>query len=247
MEALNGWEGWWFVGFSLLRDGVAPPRISFDAPPHWNPRQAKAQIEALKAVDFQEVCREMERQQQRQLGRPLNEHERGLITVRADSGLRDLINNETTWLQQFRQTTQMLETKTERHQIWTELVRSRTVSAVKDACRQWENLPGIRGSGRLLYPGHVFANAQEFLRMKADRRFPRSTYADNSRLEYLARGMAGVMAKVSPFTAIRALRSLKHTSGGALWNEAEQQCRCWRCDNKRLKSALDSIRRELRK
>ena len=65
--------------------------------------------------------------------------------------------------------------------------------------------------------------------MKRNRRFPRSSYADESRLEYLARGMAGVMMEVSPMTAMERLRNMKHTVGAPMWNETEKWCGCWRC------------------
>jgi len=81
-------------------------------------------------------------------------------------------------------------------------------------------------------------NAAQFLSMKQNQRFPRSNYADDSRLEYLARGMAGAVLGMSPMTAIERLRNMKHTLGGPLWVTAQgnyalpsddQYCGCWRC------------------
>jgi hypothetical protein len=46
---------------------------------------------------------------------------------------------------------------------------------------------------------------------------------------YLARGMAGVMADVSPMTGIERLRNMKHRRGGPFWSQREQRCGCWRC------------------
>jgi hypothetical protein len=79
------------------------------------------------------------------------------------------------------------------------------------------------------FPDHVVANAGQFLSMKQNKRFPTSAYGDNVRVEYLARGMAGVMVGISPMTAIERLRNMNHGAGGPLWDENEQHCRCWRC------------------
>jgi hypothetical protein len=74
--------------------------------------------------------------------------------------------------------------------------------------------------------------------LKRNTRFPRSAYGDDSRIEYLARGMAGVLAGKSPMTGVERLRNMKHTRGGPLWvtvegnyvlPEKEQYCGCWRC------------------
>jgi hypothetical protein len=59
-------------------------------------------------------------------------------------------------------------------------------------------------------------------------------------LEYLARGMAGIMANVSPMTAIERLRNMKHTEGGPLWKEEPNErkyCNCWRCGIDRSRPA----------
>jgi hypothetical protein len=88
------------------------------------------------------------------------------------------------------------------------------------------------------FPQHVVENAAQFLFMKRNRRFASSSYGDDARLEFLARGMAGVLCGVSPMTAIERLRNMKHQRGGPLWAtkegdhvlpEAEQYCKCWRC------------------
>ena len=85
-------------------------------------------------------------------------------------------------------------------------------------------------------------NAAAFLSMKKNARFPRSTYADDARVDYLARGMAGVLCGVSPMTGIERLRNMKHDLNGPLWvtregNDAlpkgERRCGCWRCNIER--------------
>jgi hypothetical protein len=88
---------------------------------------------------------------------------------------------------------------------------------------------------------HVEQNAAHFLSMKRNTRFPRSSYRDDARMDYLGRGMAGVLVGVSPMTAIERLRNMKHAPGGPLWvthqgdhalPEREQHCGCWRCTKK---------------
>jgi len=69
-------------------------------------------------------------------------------------------------------------------------------------------------------------------------------YADNSRLEYLARGMSGVLLGVSPMTAIERLRNMKHDASGPLFDEKTQKCKCWHCDLERQRAFAESIRRE---
>jgi hypothetical protein len=61
-------------------------------------------------------------------------------------------------------------------------------------------------------------------------------------MDYLARGMAGVLCGVSPMTGIERLRNMKHDRNGPLWvtregkralPEGEQRCGCWRCNIER--------------
>jgi hypothetical protein len=105
---------------------------------------------------------------------------------------------------------------------------------LEKVCEQWASLRDVRAQGLGVFPNHVLANAREFLRMKRDRRFPKSNSpaVDESRLEYLARGMAGILAHVSPMTGIERLRNMKHTRGGPLWKtdpDGREYCNCWRC------------------
>jgi hypothetical protein len=125
-----------------------------------------------------------------------------------------------------------------RRNIWSDLVRANTYSALRRACERWAQLPDVRGAGLTCFAEHVLTNAAPFLVMKKNKRFPRSGYADDARLQYLARGMAGVLSGRSPMTAIERLRNMKHNSDGPLWvtsrenyvlPENEQYCRCWQC------------------
>ena len=131
----------------------------------------------------------------------------------------------------------------ERRDIWAALCRARTLESLEQTCEQWASLIDVRGQGLTPFPEHVRANAQEFFRMKRDRRFPKSNSPvfDESRLEYLARGMAGILAGVSPMTAIEKLRNMKHGEGGPLWKQepgGHWYCNCWRCGMKRSRPAF---------
>jgi len=141
----------------------------------------------------------------------------------------------------------------ERRKIWKDLWQARTPSSLQKACGEWAILRDVRSAGLTCWPSHILANSREFLRMKKQgrTRFPYSGYAnDDSRLEYLARGMAGVLAGISPITAIERLRNMKHDARGPLWNEKEKRCDCWRCETKRSDLLADKLnetwRRELK-
>lgn len=133
-----------------------------------------------------------------------------------------------------------------RRKIWSDLIKATTYGSLRKACGRWARLPDVRGAGLVCFAGHVMANAAAFLFMKQNQRFPRSQYSDDARLEYLARGMAGVILGMSPMTAIERLRNMKHTPKGPLWimrKEAyilsvnEQYCGCWRCRIKESNAA----------
>jgi hypothetical protein len=138
-----------------------------------------------------------------------------------------------------------------RRRIWTSLVEADSPNALRAACEQWAQLPDVRKMGMSLFPNHVGANAEQFLSMKSNVRFPRSAYGDDSRLEYLARGMAGVLCGVSPMTGIERLRNMKHERGGPFWEiqiaerelpVSEQYCRCWRCSLEKSSEASNFLR-----
>ena len=134
-----------------------------------------------------------------------------------------------------------LEAQARRRKIWDDLVGAQTYAALRKACGRWAQLPNVRRSGMTAFPDHIIQNAAQFLQMKQNKRFPRSTYSDDARIDYLARGMAGVLVGRSPMTGIERLRNMTHASGGPLWvrkqgdyvlPENEQHCGCWRCRNK---------------
>jgi hypothetical protein len=242
MGTLNAWEFEWYKALHLLRDGMQLPKnLRWDAPPSWKPREAEARIKALTELNPTKIWDEMERQQQQRLLRPISEAERVLLHAKAEIGLQRLIDDEIVRLKQFLRAKQILKSRTERRAIWTALTRARNIPAVQQACQRWERLADVHAAGFTPYAVHVSANAQVFLRMKRDQRFPRSPYADNSRLEYLARGMAGVMMGVSPMTSIERLRNMKHAAGGPLWSDADKFCRCWRCETARYRDVLKAL------
>lgn len=132
-----------------------------------------------------------------------------------------------------------IEALDRRRKIWDDLMKAETVSNVRKACGRWARLPDVRRSGTTPFPRHVARNAAAFLSMKKNARFPKSTYSEDARVDYLARGMAGVMCGKSPMTGIEKLRNMKHDRNGALWLEregnrelpkVEQRCGCWRCN-----------------
>ena len=137
----------------------------------------------------------------------------------------------------------------ERRQLWNALYRVQTLSALRNVCEEWASLRDVRAQGLVVFPNHILANANEFLRMKKDERFPKSDSpaVDESRLEYLARGMAGILTDVSPMTGVERLRNMKHTEGGPLWRGVKLQdggfakgsecCQCWRCGLDRSRPA----------
>lgn len=135
-----------------------------------------------------------------------------------------------------------IEAADRRRKVWDDLVEAGTYAGVRKACGRWAQLSDVRRSGTTLFPRHIVRNAASLLSMKHNARFPRSTYGDDARVDYLARGRAGVMCGVSPMTGIERLRNMKHDRSGPLWMtregnrllpEREQRCGCWRCNVER--------------
>ncbi len=120
--------------------------------------------------------------------------------------------------------------------LWQGLWQARTPAAVERACQRW-----MAFGPDPTFPTHVLALKSQFLAMKRDQRFPQSPATDDTRLNFLAAGMAGVCIGISPRTAIHRVRTMKHQPGGPLWNENAQRCDCWRCDRAREIQAFDAI------
>jgi hypothetical protein len=126
-----------------------------------------------------------------------------------------------------------IQAQVRRREIWEALIRAHTVEAVQKACLRWECLADVQAKGFASSAAFVSSHAEQFLRMKRNRRFPRSDYSDESRLTHIARGMAGVVMGLSPMTAIERLRNVKHAVRGPLWSDTENLCKCWRCNVER--------------
>ena|SRR3984885_10200385 len=144
-----------------------------------------------------------------------------------------------------------IEALDKRRKIWEDLIEADTYSALRKACGRWARLSDVWRSGTTPFPRHIVRNAAAFLSMKQNARYPRSTYSDDARVDYLARGMAGVLCGVSPMTGIERLRNMKHDRNGPLWvtregnralPEREQRCGCWRCDIGRSSTFTEFMR-----
>lgn len=135
-----------------------------------------------------------------------------------------------------------LSLKKRSEEVWRSLWHARTAQGVRAACKEWQSL--LDSPSR--YPSHILEFEAEFRQMKRDARFPRSGYADDSRIDYLSRGIAGLMVHPSrsPITVIQRLRTMKHTEGGPLWNGALNHCECWRHSLARLDGSLEKGLRE---
>jgi hypothetical protein len=251
------WEFEWFKAFHLLRDGTQlPPDPNFVAA---NERVTREELRWWKKASVKEILGDM------QPGTPpafdeVPERERE--KVRKHWEMR-----EWKWLKDFAEQQREAEiaalerwlkpratpARTERQENWKTLANpDASIKAVEHSCQEWKWFPDVRARGLSVFADHVLANMEEFQRMKDDERYPD---ADDSRMEHLARGMAGIMVAASPITAIQRLRLMKHERGGPLWvekeswvdtngksNEVPAHCRCWRCSLKRSRRTWSRLR-----
>lgn len=246
MGTLNVWEFEWYKALHLLRDGNQLP--SDPAFERVNRREAEAQLTYWKNAKPEEILGDMFRLDSPPFDELTSTQER----VRAK---KQWVERERQHLREWAELERQSQiaslerqlrprtiyAQAERREIWRALVRARTVMAVQQACQRWESLADVRGLGFTCFAAHTSTNAKEFLEMRKNVRFPQSDYADESRLEYIARGMAGVMVGKSPMTAIERLRNMKHRPGGALWSDEENICKCWRCENQRWRDLYQKI------
>jgi hypothetical protein len=117
-----------------------------------------------------------------------------------------------------------------RRKTWRDLVEADTYALLRRACGRWARLPDVRADGMTSFPKHIQDNAEQFLKMRHNKRFPTAAYSDEARINYLARGMAGVLSDKRAMTGIERLRNMKHDNTGPWWDSAAQRCRCWRCE-----------------
>jgi hypothetical protein len=230
---LTLWEFEFYKAFHLLRDGMPLPQKY--APPMGLPSQEiRGFLKQLKAMSPEQFWLSTKRMAV-EFGERLN--------MKRPPSRVDLIwaeqerDGEVHWLERELKPPS-IEARAARRKIWDDLVGANTYAALRKACERWAQLPEVRRAGMTPFPKHVLENAAQFLSMKQNKRFPRSNYGDEARLEYLARGMAGVLCGISAMTGIERLRNMKHDRNGPLWAtrqgdyalpDGEQHCRCWRC------------------
>jgi hypothetical protein len=227
------WEFEWYKAFHLLRDGTQlPPDPNFVAA---NERAAKELLQSWKKISVKEILGDM----QPGMPPPFDE----LPDGEREKAKRHWEMKQWKFLKEFAEMERKAEiaglerwlkpretpARAVRRKNWETLADPEaSTKAIEYACEEWKRLPDVRALGVAVFADHVQANMEEFRRMKHDRRYPGSS-SDDSRLEYLARGMSGIMVGASPITAVQLLRTMKHDSSGPLWKADENRCRCWRC------------------
>lgn len=235
---LSVWEFEFYKAFHLLRDGYALP--VHQRPPVSGLTRSEASgflaaLKSMSAEDYYLTTRKLtsEFDQRTNLEKPPI----SIDLEWADSQRKE----EIIWLESLLKPARP-KAEAAGKKIWSDLLRATTYAELRKACGRWSRLPAVRRAGLTPFPDHVRTNAAQFLAMKRNKRFPKSSYGDDSRIEYLARGMAGIMASRSPMTGIERLRNMKHSPGGPFWTEREenqllprdrQRCDCWRCNIKR--------------
>jgi hypothetical protein len=232
---LTRWEFEFYKAFHMLRDGM---RLPLKGPQTGlTSTELRAFLKLLKKMSGDHYLLTT-RRLTREMGEKIN-------LVRPPTRVerwwaQESRDQEIQWIESMLQP-RTIQAQAERGKIWKDLMELNTESAIRRACSRWAQLRDIRGAVTP-FPDHVAQNATKFLLMKRNKRFPRSSYGDDARLEYLARGMAGVMLGLSPMTAIERLRNMKHKRGGPMWQtrhqdhalpDNEQYCACWRCSIER--------------
>jgi hypothetical protein len=240
------WEFEWYKAFHLLRDGTQlPSDPNFVAA---NERSCKEQLQWWKNAPLKEILGDMkpgtsppfdelpkaEREKAKKRWEMMEwkvlkefaEHERNAEIAALERWLKP---KET-------------PARAGRRQTWEVLANpAASIRAIEQACKEWKSLPDVRAHGVAVFADHVEANMEGFRRMKLEQRYP-GPNADDSRLEYLARGMSGLMLGASPMTAIQHLRLMKHDASGPWWSEDDKLCRCWRCGLERSRRMWRTLR-----
>jgi len=253
------WEFEWYKAFHLLRKGTQlPPNQDFVVA---NQLAANEEVQWWKKATVKEILGEM----QPGTPPPFDEVPEG----ERENAKKQWEMNEWKWLEEFAERQREAEIaglerwlkpremaiSAERRKIWESLVDpDASLRVIERSCGEWKNLPDVCAQGFSCFADHVLVNVAEFQRMKDDQRYP-GLDADDSRMEHLARGMAGVMVGASPMTAIQRLRLMKHDKYGPLWvekqtwvdakgksNEVPAHCRCWRCTLKRSRRKWSRLR-----
>jgi hypothetical protein len=234
ISLLNWWESEFHKAFRWLRDGMgskALPPSGFTKPEFLS---MIGQLKRMTPEHYWLTTRRLSAEMGNRvnLTRPPLEMDRSWAEQERDDEVR--------WMERELNPPKS-EARARRRKVWADLVKADSYSALRKACGRWARLPDVRRAGMTPFSEHVEQNAAHFLSMKRNMRFPRSSYRDDARMDYLARGMAGVLVGVSPMTAIERLRNMKHAPGGPLWVTRqgdyalpanEQHCGCWRCTKK---------------
>jgi hypothetical protein len=243
---LSVWEFEFYKAFHLLRDGYALPAGQRPPVSGLSRSEASSFLAMLKRMsdeDYYLATRKLTAEFDRHVNL-----ERPPISVDrlwAESQR----NEEILWLERLLKP-QRPKAEIAGMKIWRDLLRANTYADVRKVCGRWSRLPAVLRAGLTPFPDHVRTNAAQFLAMKRNKRFPKSAYGDDSRIEFLARGMAGIMVNVSPLTGVERLRNMKHSPGGPFWTEREgnqplprdrQRCDCWRCNIKRGNELTKSL------
>jgi hypothetical protein len=235
---LNVWEFEWYKAFHLLRDGLELPYHRAEKL-RWIERAVnRARLRDLEKTPVVDYYRDL-------LKAEFHTPEEESLIVQNPANLawaEKEQQKEVAWLKSSLQPRQ-IEKAAEGRKIWNGLVAAQALPALKETCDSWARLRNLRSGSSSYFPAdfHILANTDQFFSMKRNVRFPRSDSASDSRLEFLARGMAGVLADVSPMTAIERLRNMKHASGGPLWSATANHCDCWRCGLERSNRVYETL------
>ena len=233
MGLLSLWEFEFHKAFRSLRDGIATKPVPPSGFTKQELRNIIGQLKRMTDEKYWLTTRRLSGALDKPLNlkRPLSDVDRWWAERERDAEIRSLEKELDP---------PELEDQVHRRKIWVELLRAKTYPPLRKACRAWAKLPDVRRSGMTAFPDHVLENAAQFLLMKENKRFPVSNYGDDGRIDYLSRGMAGVLVGRSAMTGIERLRNMKHAPGGPFWvtrqgeyvlQEKEQHCGCWRCRN----------------
>jgi len=239
------WEFEFYKAFRLLRDGVALPPKSVPNS-GFAPIELRTFVKTLRRMTPEHYWLTSQRLSV-EMGYPVN---LSRPPSRMDRWWAERQKEEEIRSFEMELNPPGIEALDRRRKIWDDLIRADTFSTVRKACGRWARLPDVRRSGTTPFPRHIARNAAPFLSMKKNARFPKSAFSDDARVEYLARGMAGVMCGKSPMTGIEKLRNMRHDKRGPLWviregnrelPEKEQRCGCWRCNIQRS-SEISALR-----
>lgn len=221
---LNMWEFEWYKALHLLREGTLLPGREG---PQLEPALADKRIQSIRKLPLWKILGQEPPPEDWVPTKPGDRASRSAWELWGESVRHDQIAAV------MAMKPKEIHAKAARREIWRSLWSAKSSRVLKRVCDEWRALPDVQGHGLSCFADHVMANAKEFLAMTANARFPKAPASDDSRLVTISRGMAGVMAGVSPMTGIERLRNMKHRSGGSLWNKEFKCCRCWRCEQKR--------------